>query len=133
MGDWNEKDWTIDRKVSAELAKNPFNGDITAWADWKAMIRNHLISCNQGWGRVIHDTEMEKLPLTFERLSQLHLRGMNVNLNWLTKTLWAFLCQQMTKECTMNLNCLVGGEELTARNCGGFSSIRTRVDQRKCR
>ena len=32
---WNEKDWVIDGKVPAELAKNHFNGSIENWADWK--------------------------------------------------------------------------------------------------
>ena len=48
---------------------------------------------------------------TFERLSMIHLRGTDVKLLWLTNTLWAFLCQQMTKEFTRNLRCLVAGEE----------------------
>ena len=34
---------------------------------------------------------------------------MNVNLSWITKTLWAFMCQNMTKEFTRGLTSLVGG------------------------
>ena len=76
---WNERDWTIDRKVPQELSKSPFNGSIEEWADWRNMARNHLLTCNQGYGRIVFEVEQERAPLTFQRLANQGIVGMNVN------------------------------------------------------
>ena len=66
---FNPKDWMIDRKASAELAKYPFDGNISNLLDWRMMIRNHLLSVNQRYGRIVYYIEKENYPMPFQRLA----------------------------------------------------------------
>ena len=102
----------IDRKAGPELSKFPFDGNIVNWLDWRTLVRNQLLSVNQGYGRVIFETEREKSPLTFARLATCNLPGLNVDLSWISRALYTFMSSNMTKEFNRGLMAYVGGEEL---------------------
>ena len=90
--------WSINPKVSKELADSPFNGDLHMYKDWHDLVRDHLLSANQGWGRVVYEIEREPSPLTMARIEQQPwINGMTCDLMWLTRTLWTFLVRNMNK------------------------------------
>ena len=77
------------------------------------MMRDHLCSANHGYGRIIFETEREKLPLTLERIAfQPYLKGMSADLNWITRQLWTFISRHVTKSFRSTLKSLVDGQEL---------------------
>ena len=103
--------WSINPKVTKELAENPFGGDILTYKDWHDMVRDHLLSANQGYGRLIYELEREKVPLSMARLQTYPtVKNMTVDLPWVTRTLWTFLLRNMTKSFRKTVNSLVDGE-----------------------
>ena len=75
-------------------------------------MRNHLLSLNQGYGRIIFEIENERNPLPFERLSRGSVSSMQVDLPWIARALWTFMSSNMTREYNRGLMAYVGGEEL---------------------
>ena len=79
-------DWTIGLQTTKDLAEHQFNGDILAYKDWRDRMREHFISTNHGYGRIIYEVEREKLPLSFVRIAfQPWLNGLSADLNWITR------------------------------------------------
>ena len=77
------------------------------------MIRDHLLSSNQGYGRILYELEREKDPMCMARLAaHPFLAGMTCDLSWITKSLWTFLVRNMTRSYRRTINALVDGEEL---------------------
>ena len=69
-----------------------FNGKSDAYANWASRVKDHLSSCNLGWGRVLEVIEKERSPLTKVRLATIEgLDGANLDMIRLSQILWAFL------------------------------------------
>lgn len=113
LSPWNPRDRVIDKKVSKELGNSPFDGDILHYRKWRDNMRDHLLGSNQGYGRILHEIESGTTPLTMEYLAQKNnLRGMFIDMTWITKTLWAFVTSQANNTTRKSIRTLVGGEEL---------------------
>ena len=54
--------WSINPKVSKDLADTPCNGDILNYKEWHDLLRNHLLSANQGYGRITKSSNTRKCP-----------------------------------------------------------------------
>ena len=67
---WDPSEWEIKSKVGKDLANHPFANIMREYADWSANMLNHLLRCNQGYGKVIHFVQKDKQPITYERLSR---------------------------------------------------------------
>ena len=65
MTAWNVNDWKIDRKTAKELQDKPFDGARDKYMDWHELMRNHVLSTNHGYGRLIYEIEQQMIPLTF--------------------------------------------------------------------
>ena len=110
---WNHKDWVIHHKVSKELEDNPFDGDIHHYKEWRDNIRDHLLGCNQGYGRVLWEIEHCKFPLSMRFLeANPTLAGMNIDMTWITRSLWTFMLKHAKKSTRNMFKTLVDGEEL---------------------
>ena len=72
------------------------------------------MSCNQGWGRVVELTEMQRSPLTKHRLAA--MGGVDeapLNLNQLSSHLWTFLGQHCLEDVVYSRRLqLTNGEDL---------------------
>ena len=67
MTPFKQQDWNISYKVIKDLADSPFSGDILAYKEWHDLMRDHMLTAKQGYGRVLWEVEREKMPLTFHR------------------------------------------------------------------
>ena len=106
-------DWTIGLKVAKDLTDGPFDGDILRFKECYRLMRNQMLTTNQGYGRIIYEVERENFPLTFERLqAHPYIPGLAVDLNWVTRHLWMFISRHVTKSFRNSMNSLVGGQEL---------------------
>ena len=84
---WDPTKWEIRAKANKDLTNNPFNNVMSAYADWAANMSNHLRSCNQGYGKILHMIQLDKHPLTYQRLSMSSIPGVQVDLLWTTRAL----------------------------------------------
>ena len=51
---WEPHKWEINIKVCKDLANNPFGNVMRDYGDWSAHMVNHLVACNQGYGKILH-------------------------------------------------------------------------------
>ena len=85
LNPFKTSEWVIGPKVIKDLAENPFNNDILVYREWHDLMRDHMLSTNHGYGRILYEIEREALPLTLERIqAQPYLPGMTADLNWIT-------------------------------------------------
>ena len=93
MSPWKPTEWTISTKTVKDLSDHPFDGNITHYKEWHDMMRDHLLSANQGFGRVIYEVEKTTFPLTMDILqsNQYAVVGLNCDLLWVTRQLWTFM------------------------------------------
>ena len=69
-----------------------------AFKDWYELVRDHLLGANQGYGKILYETQNEMVPLSFQRLrANPHMRGLSCNLMWIASTLWTFISRHVTK------------------------------------
>ena len=61
--------WVIKDKVNKDLLASPYDGTGPKYRDWSANVLNHLLGCNQGWGKIIWLVQKIKDPLTYEGLA----------------------------------------------------------------
>ena len=112
---WDPSKWEIKQKVGKDLANHPFANVMKDYADWSMNMTNHLISCNQGYGKILHHVHKEKTPLTYERLRSTHASGgfpgLNVDLIWVARALWTFIYEHVTTGAKRSLVNKVGKAE----------------------
>ena len=65
---YNFKDWIINPKGLSKSMR-PFDTNSQHYKTWRSRVVDHLMSSNQGWGRVLELTEMQISPLTKHRLA----------------------------------------------------------------
>ena len=66
--EFNFKDWAITQKgISKSLT--PFDGNAEHYPTWWSRVKDHLLTCNQAWGRVLELVEQHRSPLTKARLA----------------------------------------------------------------
>ena len=82
--------------MSEELRTNPFDGVMSKYKEWSANVTNHLLQCNQGWGRILWLAQKEKEPITYYRLQIAHLEGLPADCVWLSRALYAFLYEHVS-------------------------------------
>ena len=84
-----------------------------AFRDWWDLIRDHLLSANQGYGKVLFELQHEPHPLTFER-QKLYptMKGLSAQLLWVSNALWTFVSPHLTKSFRKTVRSFVNGEEL---------------------
>ena len=103
----------IDRKASKDLEAHPFNGDILHYKEWHDLMRDHLLGSHQGYGRVLFEIERSQEPLTMDFIMRNpYIAGMNVDMTWITKSMWTFMVRHATKSARNTFHTLVDGEEL---------------------
>ena len=74
-------------------------------------MRTHIISCNQGYGRVLYETEQELAPLTFQRLAGARFPGVDIDIMWVTRAIYSFMASHMTLSYTRSCVQQIAGEE----------------------
>ena len=97
-GNFDFKDWVINPKGLSKSMR-PFDNKSEHYKTWRSRVVDHLMSNNQGWGRVLELTEMQRSPLTKHRLAA--MGGVDeapLNLNQLSSHLWTFLGQHCLKD-----------------------------------
>ena len=83
--------WIFKEQVSKYLQNNAFDGTGAKYKDWASNVVSHLLSSNQGYGKVLWVAQREREPLTYQRLAVMNVSGLQVNWPWLTRTLYTFL------------------------------------------
>ena len=69
---------------------------MSTYADWSANMFNHLLSCNQGYGKIIWLNQQEKVPITYDRMTN-GIPGIHVDLVWIARALWSFIFDHVTQ------------------------------------
>ena len=132
MNPWNANDLNIERKNSKALSDLPFDGARERYSDWRELLRNHLLACNHGFGRIIYETENDKFPIPWSRLA-MGMRGMTCDLSWISKALRTFIVASMTLTFQRTCAQLIGGEEMNGielwrvlffKNQGGAEQVK---------
>ena len=98
---WSDAEWDpfkciTNPKVDKDLASHPFNNVMSSYADWAAHMSNHLIGCNQGYGKLLHWIQRVKQPLTYAVLRGTQIPGLQVDLIHLARSLWTFIYGHVT-------------------------------------
>ena len=84
---WDPFKWEIRAKVGKDLANHPFNNIMREYADWSANMTNHLVSCNQGYGKILYLGQKERNPITYDRLARWQFPGVQVDLIWVARAM----------------------------------------------
>ena len=108
MRPFNPLEWKVERKTVKELSDSLYDGSKERFSDWRELMRTHLIACKHGYGRIIHDVENDPHPLTLHRLCYSTFRGLNVDVMWISRAIWAFMAQHMTIAFQRSAITLVG-------------------------
>ena len=112
---WDPAKWEIKSKVGKDLAAHPFDNVMRNYSDWAANMTNHLIACNQGYGKILYFLHKEKAPLTYEKLHfatrYSTFPGLNVDLVWVARAMWTFIYEHVTSTTKRGLNKKVGPAE----------------------
>ena len=137
---WDQAKWEIKSKVNKDLASHPFNNVMKDYADWASNMPNHLIGCNQGYGKILYLAQKETYPITYERLKQHGFPGIQVDLVWVARAMWAFIYDNVTMNMKRTLGKNVAASEtlnglelwrrLFVENDGG--AVETQVQERDC-
>lgn len=86
---WERKDWIIE-KLPKTLSQ--FNGRIGTYQTWYDSIRDHLISSNEGWGRLLDLVEHERPPRSMQRLRDMQtVDGCPMDMIFNATQLWSFM------------------------------------------
>ena len=114
MSTWKPSEWVISQKVVKDLSDSPFDGNLVHYKDWHDLMRDHLLSTNQGYGRLLYELERVQVPLSMQVLQNnpYAIVGLNADLVWLTRQMWTFISRHVTKSFRKSLRSLVSGEEL---------------------
>ena len=71
-------------------------------------MREHLLGCNQGYGRIVYELTQAQMPVTMALLhANPTLAGMNCDLVWITRQLWTFVSRNVTKTRRKSLKTMV--------------------------
>ena len=132
---WDVTKWTIKDKVNKDLLANPYDGTGPKYRDWSANVINHLLSSNQGWGKVMWMVQREREPLTYQRLATTNYEdtGLQLDWVWIARPPYTFLFNHVTQGRKRGLPRKVGqGEELNGLelwrklyvdNEGGYAEV----------
>ena len=103
-----------------------------AFRDWWDLIRDHLLSANQGYGKVLFEIQHERVPLHFNRLKTFPtMRGLSANLMWISNARWTFVSRHVTRSFRKSMRSLVNGEELNGLELLRTLWINMRVEPRR--
>ena len=94
MPGFNEKDWSIDRKVSKEL--RAFDDKWENYEGWYARIREHAAQGNQRWIQVFDLIESTNRPIRNSELATLVVDGLKIDWKWISVKLWTFIGEHVT-------------------------------------
>ena len=89
MNPFRAADWNIPVKTVKDLAENPFDGNLVHYKEWHDAMRDHLLSANQGYGRLMYELERLKTPITMAEIQRnpWAIQGLNLDLLWATRQL----------------------------------------------
>ena len=131
---WGLSRWTIRVKVNKDLQQNPYDGTGLKHRDWPANIVNHLLSSNQGWGKVTWLVQRLKEPITYNLLAATNRNGTGLSVDWvwLARALYTVLFNHATPTQRRGLTGKAGqGQELNGLEPGGSCTSTTKVDTSK--
>ena len=99
MTTWKPSDWVISTNVVKGLLDAPFDCNLVHYKDWHDLMMDHLLSMNQGYGRLLYELERVQVPLTMPTLQNnpFGINGLNADLVWLTRQMWTFISRHVTK------------------------------------
>ena len=84
------KDWFINPTTPKTFEE--FRGKPEQYLNWASRVKDHLMSTNLSWGRVLEVIEKEKQPLTKIRLAGIPgIDEANLDLLKISQLLWSFL------------------------------------------
>ena len=82
--------------MSKHLHCNPFDCTVRKYRDLASNVVNHLLSSNQGYGKILWVAQHDRAPITYERLTTMQVPGLAINWFWITRSLYTFLFDLVT-------------------------------------
>ena len=82
----------VEKKDDYKKLFEHFSGKAANYKTWVSRVKDHLMSSNLSWGRLLEVVEGEKAPLTKVRLATIGgVDGVQLDLLKISQLLWAFL------------------------------------------
>ena len=126
---FNLKDWLINSKTPKSF--EPFSGKPEGYKNWASRVKDHLMSSNLAWGRLLEVAERDRYPLTRARLASMAgIDQADLDLNKLSQILWSFIGSHALKDTVYERRLqLTGGRTTTGLSFGELSSRSAREEQ----
>ena len=105
------RDWFINPKTPKPF--DLFDGNDNSYHNWASRVKDHLMSTDLNWGRLLEVVETQPQPHTNARLARMTgLDDAPLDLHKITQILWAFLGSHVLKTSVDERRLqLAGGED----------------------